>query len=157
MNTVVTAKGTELPLINLKGKGYLMVAHRLQWMNEEESNFHIESTILQITEEYTVTKVTVAIFDQNGKLKKQASATKRETKSDFSDHTEKSETGALGRALAMLGYGTQHAMADLDEGSRIVDSPMPNVNNGGAKRGSFKNSNQTTPPAQQNGTGEGWA
>ena len=36
---------------------------------------------------------------------------------------EKSETGAIGRALANLGYGTQFA-PDLDEQDRIVDSPV---------------------------------
>ena len=51
-------------------------------------------------------------------------STKRETKKDFSDHTEKAETSAVGRALAMLGYGTQFAISDLDEGDRIVDSPV---------------------------------
>ncbi len=27
----------------------------------------------------------------------------------------------------MLGFGTQHAIADLDEGTRIVDSPVVNT------------------------------
>ena len=36
---------------------------------------------------------------------------------------EKAETKAVGRALAMLGYGTQFA-PELDEGERIVDSPV---------------------------------
>jgi hypothetical protein len=35
----------------------------------------------------------------------------------------KAETKAVGRALAMLGYGTQFA-PEMDEGERIVDSPV---------------------------------
>ena len=36
MKTVQTPKGTVLPLTNLKGKDYLMVAYRIQWFNEIE-------------------------------------------------------------------------------------------------------------------------
>ncbi len=53
-----------------------------------------------------------------------ASATKTERMVDFPDFVEKAETGAVGRALAMLGYGTQFAMIEFDEGERIVDAPV---------------------------------
>jgi hypothetical protein len=124
MKTVTTPKGTALPLANLKGKDYLMVAHRLQWFNEAETNFRIETDFLLVNDDQTVARATVTVFDKEGKEVKRASATKRETKKDFSDHTEKAETSAVGRALAMLGYGTQFAISDLDEGDRIVDSPV---------------------------------
>lgn len=50
-------------------------------------------------------------------------------KSNYSKAKKPDETGvtlykAVGRALAMLGYGTQFA-PELDEGDRIVDSPIP--------------------------------
>jgi hypothetical protein len=124
MKTVTTPKGTALPLANLKGKDYLMVAHRLQWFNEAETNFRIETDFLLVNDDQTVARATVTVFDKEGKEVKRASATKRETKKDFSDQTEKAETSAVGRALAMLGYGTQFAISDLDEGDRIVDSPV---------------------------------
>ena len=124
MKTVTTPKGTALPLANLKGKDYLMVAHRLQWFNEAETNFRIETDFLLVNDDQTVARATVTVFDKEGKEVKRASATKRETKKDFSDHTEKAETSAVGRALAMLGYGTQFAISDLDEGDRIVDAPV---------------------------------
>ena len=124
MKTVTTPKGTALPLANLKGKDYLMVAHRLQWFNETETNFRIETDFLLVNDDQTVARAVVTVFDKEGKELKRASATKRETKKDFSDHTEKAETSAVGRALAMLGYGTQFAISDLDEGDRIVDSPV---------------------------------
>ena len=124
MKTVKTVKGTVLPLTSLKGKDYLLVAHRLQWFNEAETNFRIETDFLLVNDDQTVARATVTVFDKEGKEVKRASATKRETKKDFSDHTEKAETSAVGRALAMLGYGTQFAISDLDEGDRIVDSPV---------------------------------
>jgi hypothetical protein len=79
-------------------------------------------------------------MDKDGKVKKSATATKRETKKDFSDHTEKAETSAVGRALAMLGYGTQFALSDLDEGNRLADSPLSDIKSESApkaKRSSF--------------------
>lgn len=53
-----------------------------------------------------------------------ATATKSECRASFDDYVEKAETGAIGRALAMLGYGTQFVGCELDEGTRIVDSPV---------------------------------
>lgn len=125
--TVKTNKGTELPLTNLKGKDYLMVAYRLQWLTEDVPSYTINTEFLLVTEDQTICKAKVTIFNENGAVVKAAEATKRETKKDFPDHTEKAETSAIGRALAMLGFGTQHAIADLDEGDRIVDSPVVNV------------------------------
>lgn len=129
MKTVKTPAGTVLPLTNLKGKDYLMVAYRLQWFNETEHSFEIDTNFLLLTDEQTVARANVRVLNKEGKLVKQASATKRETKKDFPDHTEKAETSAVGRALAMLGYGTQFAVSDLDEGTRLADSPVVVVPN----------------------------
>jgi hypothetical protein len=53
-----------------------------------------------------------------------ATGTKMEKAASFSDWLEKAETGAIGRALAALGYGTQFTGDELDEAHRIVDSPV---------------------------------
>lgn len=119
-----TKKGMELPLISLKGKPYLLVGHRLVWLNDEVPLFDIETEFLVMSDEQTVARAKVTLKDDTGKILKTATATKRETLRDFSDHTEKAETSAVGRALAMLGFGTQFALADLDEGSRLADSPI---------------------------------
>lgn len=124
MESVKTPKGTSLPLVNLKGKFYLMIAYRIQWLNEEQPNFNIETTILRFDKDESVVQAKVSLLDKEGKLVKSTSATKREDSKGFGDHLEKAETGAIGRALALLGYGTQFALADLDEGERIVDSPL---------------------------------
>jgi hypothetical protein len=49
-----------------------------------------------------------------------ATGTKSEKAVSFPDFIEKAETGAIGRALAALGYGTQFA-PELNEEHRIVD------------------------------------
>lgn len=53
-----------------------------------------------------------------------AEASKTETAADFPDYVEKAQTGAIGRALLWLGYGTAFAADELDEGERIVDAPV---------------------------------
>jgi hypothetical protein len=50
--------------------------------------------------------------------------TKSEKAASFPDFIEKAETGAIGRALAVLGFGTQFTGDELDEEHRIVDSPV---------------------------------
>src|SRR5438309_4365695 len=52
-----------------------------------------------------------------------ATGTKSECAASFPDYIEKAETGAIGRALAALGYGTQFA-PELNEEHRIVDAPV---------------------------------
>lgn len=115
-----TAKGTELPILNLRGKEYLQVMHRLVWFREEHPEWSIESEIIIHDVDRSVVKVTIR--DNQNRL--MAMAHKSEDKSGFIDHLEKSESGALGRALAMVGYGTQFT-DDLDEGDRLADSPAP--------------------------------
>jgi hypothetical protein len=125
-STLKTVKGTILPLLKLKGKDYLQVAHRIQWFNEEAERFHIDTDFISVTEERAVARAKVTVFDKEGREVRHATATKQESKKDFPDFIEKSETGAIGRALALMGYGTQFALSDLDEGSRLADSPVVN-------------------------------
>ncbi len=53
-----------------------------------------------------------------------ATGTKSERAASFPDFIEKAETGAIGRALAALGYGTQFTGDEWEEAHRIVDSPV---------------------------------
>jgi hypothetical protein len=46
-----------------------------------------------------------------------------ESVKDFPDYAEKASTKSLGRALLALGYGTAFA-PEMDEGERVVDSPV---------------------------------
>lgn len=75
-----------------------------------------------------------------------------ETRADFADFPEKSETKAIGRAMAGLGFGTQFA-PDLDEKHRIVDSPVERANNraaaGGGRAGGGAAPERATAAASQ--------
>lgn len=106
-------------LIDLKGKQYLQVMWRLVWFREDKPLWNIDTKLEQLTDTHAV--FSAKISDENGEQK--ASGYGSESVKDFRDFIEKAETKAIGRALAMLGYGTQFA-PELDEGSRIVDSPV---------------------------------
>lgn len=107
-------------MMKLKGKDYLQVAWRLVWFREEHKDFGINTEALTLTEDHAIFKATIT--DANGI--QLSSGHGSESKRDFGDFIEKAETKAIGRALAMLGYGTQFAADELDEGERIVDSPV---------------------------------
>ena len=107
-------------MMKLKGKDYLQVAWRLVWFREDHPDFGINAEALALTDDHAIFKATIT--DANGM--QISSGHGSESKKDFGDFIEKAETKAIGRALAMLGYGTQFAADELDEGDRIVDSPI---------------------------------
>jgi len=124
---------------------YLPVQWRLVWFRQEYPQGSIETELVHLdldkeTEEETYawnaekrrsekvvkTAKGLAIFratvrDGKGGI---ATATKMERAASFSDYLEKSETGAIGRALAALGFGTQFTADELNEAHRIVDAPV---------------------------------
>lgn len=120
MKTFNTPKGTELPLLNLRGKDYLQVAHRIVWFREERPSWRIQTDIHFTDAKSSIVRAT--ILDENGNI--MAQGTKSETAAGFPDHLEKAETGSIGRALALCGFGTQFA-PEFDEGERLADSPLP--------------------------------
>lgn len=122
-NTFTTPKGTTLPILNLQGKDYLQVMHRLVWFREDHADWGIETDIKLLGEREDACLSRATIKDASGKTI--ATSHKVETAKGFPDFIEKAETGSIGRALALCGYGTQFVGSDLDEGSRIVDSPSP--------------------------------
>ena len=120
MKTFKTAKGTALPLIDMKGKEYLQVAQRLVWFREELPKWRIETELFKLEEKYAIAKATIR--NESGDI--MATAHKREDAGHFGDFIEKAETGALGRCLAYVGYGTQFCADELDEGERLADAPI---------------------------------
>jgi hypothetical protein len=85
-----------------------------------------------------------------------ATGTKSEKAVSFPDFIEKAETGAIGRALAALGYGTQFA-PELNEEHRIVDAPVERSSYPSSYEG---NANARKPlasvrPTALNGNGSG--
>lgn len=98
---------------------YLPVAARIAWFRREHPDWSIITETVQLAEKAVVMKA--IIKDANGRVI--ATARKKETEIGFPDYIEKAETGAVGRALAMCGYGTLQA-PEFDEGERIADAPI---------------------------------
>lgn len=110
---------TPLPLLELKGKDYLQVAHRLVWFREDHPDWTIKTELVKLEGMAALFKAEV--LNPEGKVI--ATAHKTENQKGFGDYIEKAETGAVGRALALCGYGTQFA-PEFDEGERLADSPV---------------------------------
>lgn len=104
----------------LKGQDYLEVKWRLVWLRDEHRDWEIDTECQERDEEHAVFRAVI----RDGEGRQIASAHGSETKRDFGDYYEKAETKAVGRALAYAGYGTQYVGEELDEGERIVDSPV---------------------------------
>lgn len=127
--------------VSLKGKAYLPARRRIQWMRglpEPHPDWTIDTEITEhvlgklvkpgpvgvgkIDGGYAVVRANV--YDSDGRLI--ATGLKSEYSENFADYLEKAETGAIARALAVAGYGTESAL-DLDEGvdaGRIADAPV---------------------------------
>lgn len=122
--------------INLKGKLYLPARRRVQWMRgnpEAHPDWTIDTEIVDHVRGVRVSASRVEggyaciranLYDTAGRLI--ATGLKSEYSENFADYLEKAETGAVARALALAGYGTESAL-DLDEGvdgGRIADAPV---------------------------------
>lgn len=110
----------------LKGKDYLPVAWRLVWLRDERKDWTVSTTMLDHDKEQRWCLFKAEIADESGRVI--ATGHGSESARDFGDYLEKAETKAIGRALAILGYGTQFA-PELEEGERIVDSPVATAHN----------------------------
>jgi hypothetical protein len=114
--------------INLKGKQYLPVAARIAWFREDHPDWTIKTYAVPELSGADYCTFAAEILDASGRLI--AKAHKTEHEKHFADYREKAETGAIGRALALCGYGTLFAQ-ELEElvtpagDIRIVDTPQP--------------------------------
>lgn len=124
MRSFKTPKGTELPLIDLKGKDYLQVAYRLVWFREDHPHGKIDTERLSESDKQVTYRATISIRlpEREYELIKISNADKTINIKSTLDY-EKCETAAVGRALAMAGYGTQFA-EDIQEGEDIADAPI---------------------------------
>jgi hypothetical protein len=125
-------------------KDYLPVQWRLVWLRSVAPQATITTELVHLdmdkecssevsiwnaekrrSEKVTKTARGIAVFKATVTDGQGASATGygSECAADFGDFIEKAETKSVGRALAMMGYGTQFVADELDEGHRIVDAP----------------------------------
>lgn len=112
-------------MLNLRGKDYLPVAARVVVCRDEHPDWTIKTSyeMIELEHEKPVLHMRAMIFDGNRLL---STAFKR-VRNDGSGPAaqfpaETAETGAIGRALALCGYGT--LSGDLDEHDQLSDAPV---------------------------------
>jgi len=140
MKTFKTKSGTELTTIDLKGRPYLEVAQRILWFREESQGWSLQTTPHQ---QEGVWWFRAEVRDEKGTLV--ATGHRKVLDPKLENEFEVAETGAIGRALANSGFGTQFAL-ELSEGTRLADAPVtvPNSFNGG-----FYSNVQTVEPSPE--------
>lgn len=110
-------------ITKIQGKEYLEVKWRILWFRNEHPKGRIDTDITLI-DGLGYCKATV--WDNDGDIIASGLATIRsDPKAKWAGRDiEKSETAAIGRALAIAGFGTQFTGDDMDEGSYLADSPV---------------------------------
>lgn len=105
----------DISTIPFKGKQYAMVAARVQKFREICPAGTIDTAVIEITNEHVV--VQAKVYDEKDHLL--ASGTAEEVKGsnqvNNTSYVENCETSAVGRALGMLGIGSEENMASADE------------------------------------------
>jgi hypothetical protein len=108
-------------MLDIQGKAYLPVAARVLWARGEHPDWSIVTEHVDIAGK-TYMRATVAtdgsILATAHKL---IDPERRGPGARYP--VESAETGAIGRALGLCGYGT--LAGDLDEGDELADTPVP--------------------------------
>lgn len=116
------------PTMKIKGKDYLEVKYRIVWFRKDHPDWSIETEIHYI-ETVASGAAIIKAYVKDDKFRILSTGFGHETKQNFPEGwVEKAETAAIGRAIAHLGYGTLNAL-ELEEGQRIVDAPVGEVDN----------------------------
>lgn len=105
----------DISTIPFKGKKYAMVVARVQAFRKICPAGCIDTSVVEINDEHVIMQAKV--MDENGELL--ASGTAEEVKGSSqvnqTSYVENCETSAIGRALGVLGIGSEENMASADE------------------------------------------
>ena len=107
--------------IEVKGKAYACVAARVQAFRELFPNGRIETEIL--TMDAGVVTMRSTIYDEQGNILATGHAQEKESASTVNKTSfiENCETSAVGRALGMLGIGSDEQMASAEEVANAIN------------------------------------
>ncbi len=165
-------------VIQIKNRGgaadYLPVQWRLVWFREQCPNGTIDTEEVEVDLDREAEEEAYAWNSETRRSEKivkrargyarfravvtdgkggRATGTKSEIAASFPDFIEKAETGAIGRALAALGYGTQFA-PELNEEHRIVDAPVDRSVPSSESSGNGRTPMTSVRPAVTSGDGK---
>jgi hypothetical protein len=104
-----------------RGNDYLMVQGRVLLLRLEHPDWTIETDLIGMTDDAAVFKATVRNSDGRIVATGHGRATEGKTSNLGGRFIEKAETAAIGRALALAGFGTDDT---LDDSDYLADSPV---------------------------------
>ncbi len=109
-------------MIDLRGRSYLPVAARVAWFRDCHPGGCVDTDILMVGDMY-LARARVIV---DGAIVATGHATLRDGKGQTwaGREIEKAETAAIGRALAVAGYGTLAAADELDDTDYLSDAPV---------------------------------
>ena len=108
--------------IEVKGKNYTCVAARISAFRELCPVGAISTEILSLADGVVTMKTTIT--DENGKILATGMAQEKETSSNINktSYIENCETSAVGRALGMLGIGSDEQMSSAEEVANAINN-----------------------------------
>ena len=124
--------------IEVKGKNYTCVAARISAFRELCPEGTISTEILSLADGVVTMKTTIT--DENGKILATGMAQEKETSSyiNKTSYIENCETSAVGRALGMLGIGSDEQMASAEEVANAINNQNKQANNQGQQQAPAK-------------------
>lgn len=111
-------------LTRVNGKSYLEVRFRVVWARRAQPDISIVTEPVELDERRAVFRATVSWATPDGIV--QCTDYGTESTDDFADYIEKASTKAIGRALALAGFGTQFC-DDHVYGDAPAEHPPANV------------------------------
>ena len=114
--------------IEIKGKNYTCVAARISAFRELCPVGTISTEILSLADGVVTMKTTIT--DENGKILATGMAQEKETSGNINktSYIENCETSAVGRALGMLGIGSDEQMASAEEMANAINNQNKQAN-----------------------------
>lgn len=113
-------------LSKVNGRDYLEVKWRVYWARTMRPDISITTELVHYGPQFAVFRATVAWDSATGIVS--CSDWGSESSDDFADFLEKASTKAIGRALALAGFGTQFC-DDHESGSSALGTPAALPNN----------------------------
>lgn len=109
-------------MTELRGKKYLPVAARVAWFRDNHPTGSIDNDVIAVAD-MVLMRARVIV---DGVVIATGHATKRSGQGTTwaGREIEKAETAAMGRALAVAGYGTMNADDELDDNGYLSDAPI---------------------------------
>ena len=105
-------------VMDMRGKQYLEVKWRIVWFRQE----HPKGGILTSMESSDPVVMKATVIDDDGTILATGYGTPKTQGIAKGRPFEGAETAAIGRALAVAGYGTQ--FTDEEEGEHLADAPV---------------------------------